>query len=189
LPWKDPERKRAYNRERQRIRYRDNPEAARLIRKRSYDLHRDKRIAYTRKWAADNPERYRAYQLLAKAKQRSASCSLNGKDIAEKIKAGVCEVTGLKFVLTKGPTPWAPSLDRIDSKLGYTPENTRVVVWLYNAAKNQFTDADLLVLAQAITSSEQREPCVDLNQSREHAGAGSVTAIADSLQFPLKENQ
>ena len=73
--------------------------------------------------------------------------------IAEKLTAGFCEVTGLAFVLTGEPrNPWSPSLDRIDSSVGYTLENTRVVVWIYNAAKNVFSDADVLLMAQAVVN-------------------------------------
>lgn len=50
--------------------------------------------------------------------------------------------------------PWSPSLDRIDPLQGYTPENCRLVVWMYNAAKHISSDANVLRLAQALCQSK-----------------------------------
>lgn len=72
--------------------------------------------------------------------------------IYDKLKNGFCEVTGLPFSY-EAKSPWAPSLDRIDSNLGYTKENTRIVIWLYNTAKNIYTDEDVLVVAQALCNA------------------------------------
>jgi hypothetical protein len=75
--------------------------------------------------------------------------------IMEKLKTGVCEVTGLPFTYTlNARNPWSPSLDRIDPNIGYTLGNTRVVVWIYNAAKNVFTDADVHLMAQALINPD-----------------------------------
>lgn len=62
-----------------------------------------------------------------------------------KVAAGVCEATGMKFDFEpqsgfKLKNPFSPSLDRADSTLGYTPENTRVVSTIYNYAKNEWTE-------------------------------------------------
>ena len=71
--------------------------------------------------------------------------------ILEKLSKGVCEITGLPFTYgTQARNPWSPSLDRIDPEKGYTLENTRVVVWIYNACKNVFSDEDVLLMCQAV---------------------------------------
>lgn len=73
--------------------------------------------------------------------------------ILEKLSAGVCEVTGLPFTYsTESRNPWSPSLDRIDPMKGYTLENTRVVVWIYNTAKNVFSDQDVLLMCQSVVN-------------------------------------
>jgi hypothetical protein len=46
------------------------------------------------------------------------------------------------------------SIDKIDPKKGYTLENSRVVVWIYNAAKNIFTDEDVMRMANALVNSD-----------------------------------
>lgn len=43
-----------------------------------------------------------------------------------------------------------PSLDKIDPSGGYTKSNVQVVCWWYNASKQQFTDAEVLTLCEAV---------------------------------------
>lgn len=88
-------------------------------------------------------DQYRAKHLLASAKNRCKKVTITSDWIVEKLKQGVCELTGLPFDLSKHDNfvknPYSPSLDRIDSKLHeYTPENTRVVIWAANCAINEF---------------------------------------------------
>ncbi|KKN55442.1 hypothetical protein LCGC14_0582120 [marine sediment metagenome] len=67
------------------------------------------------------------------AKVRGLDATLTKEWIEEKLN-GVCEATGLGFELTGGRGPKSPSLDRMDSSKGYTPENTRMVLWAINLA-------------------------------------------------------
>ena len=72
-----------------------------------------------------------------------------------KLNVGICEVTGIPFTYgLNARNPWSPSLDRIDPSVGYTLENTRVVVWIYNAAKNVFSDSDVMLMAHALVNSD-----------------------------------
>lgn len=153
MPFKDPEKRREYQRLKMRAWREKHPEDNKKRCKESYARHREQRLADTKKWKIDNPELARASQLISSARKRHETCTLDLLVIAQKIRNGVCEVTGLKFVLSKDTaSPWSPSLARINGALGYTPENTRVVVWLYNCAKNEFSDADVNVLAEAIVA-------------------------------------
>jgi hypothetical protein len=73
--------------------------------------------------------------------------------IEERLTAGTCEVTGLPFGnVDSGHDPRAPSIDRLDSSLGYTPDNCRLVVWVYNRAKFIWTDAVILEMARALVA-------------------------------------
>ena len=75
--------------------------------------------------------------------------------IMAKLKLGTCEVTGLPFTYgLEARNPWSPSLDRIDPKVGYSLNNTRVVVWIYNASKNVFHDQDVMLMAQALVNKQ-----------------------------------
>lgn len=69
--------------------------------------------------------------------------------VQERLERGVCEVSGLPFVYEAG-SPFAPSLDRRDNSQGYTPDNTQVVVLMYNMMKSTGTHTDALRLAEAL---------------------------------------
>jgi len=64
-----------------------------------------------------------------------------------------CAVTGAKFDLTvdekSGRRPMAPSIDRIDSSLGYTEDNVRLVCQITNLALNNWGEDYLLKIAVA----------------------------------------
>lgn len=90
--------------------------------------------------------RTRASTLLAAARQRSAKkglpCTISVFWIVRALEAGHCQVTGLPFNMTSDQARdlYAPSLDKRDPSLGYTPDNTQVVVWGYNACKGVSSD-------------------------------------------------
>lgn len=46
--------------------------------------------------------------------------------------------------------PFAPSLDQKVPGGGYTPENTQVVLWAYNAAKGDWGHDTLVTIAKAL---------------------------------------
>jgi|GEM_PF-3282481 len=80
---------------------------------------------------------------------------LTAEWIRVRLEKGVCEVTGLPFKMPdgagkSGPTCYSPTLDRVVPSKGYTPENTRLVIHSFNAAKNDGTDADVLKMARAL---------------------------------------
>lgn len=104
----------------------------------------------------------RATTLLQNAKERAAlkglEFELDIPWIAERLSAGVCEVTGLPLDVrpSGGRTARAfgASLDRTDSLLGYTKANTKVVCWLYNRAKGVNDHADVMKMAEALCSRQ-----------------------------------
>lgn len=49
--------------------------------------------------------------------------------------------------------PFSPSLDRKDSSRGYVRDNVDVVCFMYNCAKNRFTDEDVLRFSHAFISA------------------------------------
>lgn len=107
--------------------------------------------------------RGRAFMLLRRAMASPDGCTLTVEDVIRGIERGFCPATGIRFDLThnhqrilgRTRNPYAPSLDRIDPRCGYTPENTRVVIWQYNAMKGEISDEELLLLCHAIV---QRSP-------------------------------
>lgn len=65
-------------------------------------------------------------------------------------QGGKCALTGVAFAKTRiKHAPHAPSIDRIDGALGYTPENCRLVTYIANCAKNQFAEAEFYAMCFA----------------------------------------
>jgi len=119
------------------------------------DIRRNPRIAQ------------RAKQLTSSAHQRALQhkvpYSLTCKWVFEKLMLGSCEITGLPFDMGTEAAPrgsqhrsnFVPTIDRIEPSLGYTPQNSRIVIWGYNAAKSTGTDEDVLQMAKAVVARDK----------------------------------
>ena len=94
----------------------------------------------------------------ARARKRGLKFDLKPGPIAEAIERGACALTGLPFELgpwrRPGPHPFAPSLDRIDSSRGYTPDNVQVVCHAANQAKGAMTMEELRRLVTALVEEQ-----------------------------------
>lgn len=81
-----------------------------------------------------------------RSKGRTEAC-MSKEDLRAIIAraGGRCELTGIPFSASKPlgcqRAPFAPSVDRIDSKRGYSADNCRLVCFAVNVALNQWGDA------------------------------------------------
>lgn len=101
-----------------------------------------------------------AVKLLKTTRKRAAlkrmEFSLTNADMASIIYRadGACEVTGVQFDVSDtadgGRRPWFPSIDRIDSRIGYTHDNTRLVCVAANLAMNTWGELVLHEIAQSM---------------------------------------
>ena len=69
-----------------------------------------------------------------------------------------CALTGIDFIFEKESTfrrPFAPSIDRINSDLGYTRDNVRLVCAVVNLALNEFGDKVFDKMCEAYVSNKQ----------------------------------
>lgn len=79
--------------------------------------------------------------------------------VMDKLYHGRCEATGIDFEYSEGRrNPFSPSIDRTLGSLGYTIANCRMVVWSYNAAKNDFTHEDVVRMARGLVDKENGVP-------------------------------
>jgi hypothetical protein len=129
---------------------------------RYYLENKEKWLTYreTQKRKSDSLPWHRAGRLLvwirARAGKMGCGFDLTHEWLAQRLEAGACEVTDIPLELSKPPGsrfhPWAPSVDRIDCKLGYTQDNCRVVCWIYNMAKSEWTDDVVMTFAKALAA-------------------------------------
>jgi hypothetical protein len=96
----------------------------------------------------------RAHRLWYDAKTRAAkeavAFSISEEWIRERLRAGKCEMTDIQFELGRSihrVHKYAPSLDRIDPRKGYVESNVRLVIWMYNHSRSEYSDSDLLDFA------------------------------------------
>lgn len=101
--------------------------------------------------------RGRTLTLIKAAKRRDPNATITYEWVFEQLKHGKCAVTGIPFDLTRDYrkksgrryNPLAPSIDRIEPSKGYTNENTRMVLWQFNAMKNEISDGELYLICKA----------------------------------------
>lgn len=157
--------------------------AARLQRERLHIPEKAKLASeYKSAYYAKNKDKWREYHAVQKEKENSDPWARSGRMLiwirkrAAKMQCefdltrewielrlthGTCEVTGLKFDLGRDASqrfnPWCPSIDRTDPSKGYTQDNCRAVVWIYNMAKSGWTDDVVMQFAKALTSRERNK--------------------------------
>lgn len=88
----------------------------------------------------------------SRSKDRGVDCTLT-KEWAESIWTGKCAITGIQFDLTmnrSGPNTRSPSVDRIDQKIRYHPENCRIVLHCVNALKQSGADNEMKEVVKAL---------------------------------------
>ena len=91
---------------------------------------------------------------LSRASRLDISVELTAEDLFGMYdrQLGRCAMTDIELDLTNGRTkghkrPWAPSLDRIDNKNGYTKANCRLVCVAANFAMNEWGESVLREMA------------------------------------------
>lgn len=102
-----------------------------------------------------------AVRMLGAARQRQrkknkdAPFNLTKEWIRQKIENGRCEATGIEFDLSPvkdtSRRAFSPALDKKDPSKFYTMDNCQVVCNIYNIAKGEFSQDDLMRLVNALS--------------------------------------
>lgn len=96
-----------------------------------------KRNIYHSVWRSENLPKIMLNRSKARAKAQGMTFDLTEDWIRERFE--VCELSGLKLACcTDSPGPLSPSVDRINSKFGYTQANCRVICMALNVAFNRW---------------------------------------------------
>lgn len=163
----------------------ENREKATESSKKYRDSHKDE--VSVQRAASRSSAEGRGKVLFQSAKRRAElkgiKFAISESWVIDKIKIGFCEASGLKFHLLAGiRSPQAPSIDKINPNLGYIEGNCRVVCWMFNAAKNRFSDADVLNFARALIAKQ--EPDSLSEKGRDRVGK-SAAGMGPSARSPL----
>lgn len=96
------------------------------------------------------------YKLLRNARLRAQARGLDfDLEISDIVLPELCPVLGTKISYGGGrQNENSPSLDRIDSSLGYTKGNVRVISWRANRIKSDATLSELEAIVSYIKSNE-----------------------------------
>lgn len=82
-----------------------------------------------------------------RAQHRKMNFDLTREWVEQRLRAGRCEASGIALELDvvgrRNAHPFAPSIDRRDSSLGYTQSNCQVVVFIHNQAVGRWGTAAL----------------------------------------------
>lgn len=93
--------------------------------------NREKIEAQEKLWKSRNREKILFFSAKHRAKARKLEFSISLSDI---VIPSICPVLGIEITWRGNPRN-SPSLDRLDSTKGYTPENVRVISWRANRLK------------------------------------------------------
>ena len=125
-------------------------------------------IMYNQKVYSNSPKGWTARALARikdRCKKKNISFDLDLDWYREKLASQVCEVTGIPFSSDYWEVgdagPWSPSIERVIPSLGYVKENCKVVCFIYNTAKHDFTHEDVLFLASVMVKDGFDMPLPD----------------------------
>lgn len=90
-----------------------------------------------------------------RARKRNIPCTINIA-WAKKTYTGVCSLSNIPFQIVRQTTngnPYHPSVDRINPKIGYLPENCRWILLCLNAFKGVSDDLMMKHVAEQLLLS------------------------------------
>jgi hypothetical protein len=122
---------------------------------------------HTRGRARDGYRRHWAGSLLRNAKYRiNRECTLTADDLFGMFQDqnDRCALSGLRFRYRRDEgrrDPMSPSLDRIDSRSGYTVANCRLVLLAVNVALNNWGDETFVRICKAVAKRSPSRPLME----------------------------
>ena len=115
---------------------------------------------YNYKWRTKNPEAYLLHMAKSRAKKMGWDFDLEIEDI--QIPAS-CPILGIPLFIRQGnkdtgKNPNNPSLDRINSSLGYIKGNIQVISWRANDLKKNGTLEEFTKIVEYIRALHEKRP-------------------------------
>lgn len=138
-------------------------EKARVRRLERQNADKDKHLSARKLYRQSLPGKVTDLWLGAKVRARNHGCdfTLTKEWIKAKLEHGKCAVTGWSFSFDAASRvghfyPRAPSLDRLESSKGYTPDNVRIVCAMVNMAKHEWSHETFVEMCKAVVAHERQ---------------------------------
>ena len=115
--------------------------------------HHGKSTRNLKVWRYDNPAKCLHLNIKSRAKKTGVEFSMEWQDIDIPV---ICPVLGIPIMMgtnegmRTGPSPYSPSVDRIDNTKGYIKGNIQVISHKANTMKNSATPEQLIKFANWI---------------------------------------
>lgn len=117
-------------------------------------------------WIEKRPLLSMIYSIRARAKRSGKEFDLTLEWLKQ--RSNICELSGLKMRIGYfDKHPLSASVDRVDSSLGYTQDNCRVVCLALNMAFNDWGSEAFIPIAKAFVSRLAK--AVDMAQQSEYS--------------------
>ncbi|MBL1140402.1 MAG: hypothetical protein HND53_00025 [Proteobacteria bacterium] len=134
------------------------------LRKTEAENFREKECSRSKNYRHRNRAQYIINQLKSKSRRIGINVDISHDWIDERLQYGFCELTGLPFEWKDytrnqrgGRLFYTPSIERIDNKRGYTPNNCRIVISGYNVGKSDYTDREMTAMSVALVANSLSE--------------------------------
>ena len=118
--------------------------------RRTHENQREIEAKYRKKYLESLEGRVATLYNAAKQRsnQKGTEFEISKARIWIALKIGVCERTGIPFDFTlpndTNFNPFTPSIDKINSKKGYTNDNIQIVCTVYNLGKGEMSDEQFI---------------------------------------------
>src|SRR5258706_16022685 len=100
------------------------------------------------------------------------------REIQDRLEKGICELTGAAFNFDERGGCRTPSIDRIDSKKGYTYDNIRFIVFTANLSLRDWQEGEVFEVMRAwVRKVEALEALGGRPQTR-----ASAVLVAESVE-------
>lgn len=148
--------KKYYTSEKRREKYEKNKQYY-LQKNREYrELHKERYREYGLNWynktKASNAAKYLYKYAKSRALKKGLEFTITEEDV---IIPEFCPMLGYKLIVgSNGNNKHSPSIDRIDSSKGYTPDNIQIVCRLYNSMKWDSTREELIHFCKSVLEKE-----------------------------------
>lgn len=97
-----------------------------------------------------SPQIFNLYDnALRRARKRGLEFTITRDWIDDNLRTGRCALSGVPLILGQAYHLRSPSIDRINPRRGYTPDNSRIIAYAINRARGISRDAELTKLIKS----------------------------------------